>query len=95
MTPNQQRFKDELIGSTAQPSIYESYFDFESRNIILDRIDIADQDLSDGQLQMLYFFANVWLGENKYPFDFFYSASKLDQHNRQIIIDWLDDVFWP
>lgn len=95
MTPKQQQFKDELIGSIAFSERYLRFWDFEKRELLIDEVQQAESYLSDGETQMLYFLANVWLGENKYPFDLFYSAGKLDEHNKAVIAEWLKNPLWP
>jgi len=82
-----------MIEQSSMSAIALRYFDKDTRlcNIISQDINLY----SPGEQLMLKFFANVWFDEPVYEFDIVYAASKLDQNNRQIIIDWLDMPFWP
>jgi hypothetical protein len=51
--------------------------------------------LSPAERQLAAFFANVWLHQNKYNFDFVNAVSLLDDENINIILQWAKNPFWP
>jgi hypothetical protein len=55
----------------------------------------AMKSLSRGEQMMAEFFIALWVGDNELSFDFMTAARRLDQKNRDIIIDWLEKPFWP
>lgn len=94
LTPNQQQFF-ELIDATGSGHVLKPFWNIEAAKLSPDHIQEYQNVLSDGERQLLYFFANLWLGKNQYPFDLFYAASKLDSYNKQLINDWFEEPFWP
>ncbi len=50
--------------------------------------------MSHGECVLAKFFLFVWT-QNNHAFDIVEAASVLDQPDRQVIIDWLTNPFWP
>ena len=55
----------------------------------------AMKSLSRGEQMMAEFFIALWEGDNELSFDLMTAARRLDQKNRNILIDWLEKPFWP
>lgn len=94
LTPNQQRFFELLDASSVASSI-EPFFDREKRQLRLEMLESQIGVLSHGEQLMLQFFAGLWLNKNQFEFDLFDAASTLDESNRSVISEWLEEPFWP
>ncbi len=52
--------------------------------------------LSSGEVHMAKFFASVWFHHNhKYGFDLVDAVARVDIQHRQLIIDWVENPFYP
>ena len=72
-----------------------SFWDFESRDCHLEKLEAALPAMSHGEQIMARFFTAVWLGENKFEFDLIDAAATLDPEHRQVILDWLAEPVFP
>ena len=88
---NQQRFFD-LLDRYPQ---YSSFWNRPSKELDMDRVNRALGTLSSGEGAFLKFLVNLWLGENRFGFDLLDDYASLDEPERQVIIDWCQNPFWP
>ena len=51
--------------------------------------------MSHGERLMAEFFAAVWSGENTHDFDFIDAAKTLEPVHRRVVVDWLNDPYFP
>lgn len=52
--------------------------------------------MSSGEVHLAKFFVSLWFHTNKrYGFDLVDAVSTLDRGERQVIMDWIDNPFWP
>lgn len=62
-------------------------------------IELFEKELgvmSSGEVHLAKFFASIWFHNNKrYGFDLVDALSTLDRSERDLIIDWVADPFWP
>jgi len=70
------------------------YWNWEKAECDIDTLSDAMGVMSHGEKILAQFFLSVWT-HNNHEFDILEAASTLDQMDRQIIIDWLSDPFWP
>ncbi len=71
-------------------------WDREKRELKLDLFEGALGVMSRSEVHLAKFFAAVWFGNNKrFGFDVVDAASSLDAPERDIIINWMKDPFWP
>lgn len=94
LSNNQIRFFD-LIKSSNVSNTIMCFFDVEKRAIKLDEVNELIGQLSHGEQIMLMFFANVWFNANTFDFNLIDAASTLDEGNRSLIAEWLQNPFWP
>jgi hypothetical protein len=63
------------------------------------KVDLFERELgvmSIGEAHLARFMASVWYGDNqRYGFDLSDAIACLDSKERQIIMDWITDPFWP
>lgn len=71
-------------------------WDREAREL---KVELFERELgvmSPGEAYMAKFFAAVWFGDSKrYGFDLVDAVSRIDPPERQLIIGWIADPFWP
>lgn len=94
LSNNQARFFELVQQSNCADTIM-AFFDIEARQIKLEQVESGMTPLSHGEQIMLMFFTNLWLNRNHFPFSMIDAAQTLDQHNRELISDWLAEPFWP
>jgi hypothetical protein len=70
-------------------------FDFEKRVYLPEVAKHYLASASHGQAIMARFALGVWCHQDKFEFDFFEAAAALDQHNKQILMDWMARPIWP
>ena len=62
-------------------------------------LDSFEQDLklmSSGEKHLAKFFASIWLNDSeRFPFDLIQAARTLDSRSMTVIINWLQDPFYP
>lgn len=71
------------------------YWDQENHEIRLKNFDAALGLMSSGEAIFARFMANVWFGEDKYPFNITDAAGTLGQEHKKVIIEWLANPYWP
>ena len=63
------------------------------------KVELFEQELGvmgHSEVHMAKFFASLWFHHNqRYGFDLVDAFSLLDGEERQILLDWLADPFWP
>ncbi|MCU7927519.1 MAG: hypothetical protein KZQ97_13890 [Candidatus Thiodiazotropha sp. (ex Dulcina madagascariensis)] len=63
------------------------------------KIDLFESELgvmSPGEVHLAKFMASVWFGDNhRYGFDLADAVACMDSRERQIILEWVADPFWP
>lgn len=62
-----------------KPGVVEEYFSLASH----------------GEVILARFVLGVWRHDDEFNFDFIDAARTLDEKNMSIIIDWLENPFWP
>lgn len=67
----------------------------ETRALDVERLENELGGLSSGEAYMARFLAGVWLNKDDYGFNLIGAMHTLDNGNRQIIIDWLNEPFFP
>lgn len=91
-TPSQQRFMAMLSRTPRLADLWDE----DDLSLRLEAFEQALGVMSSGEVVMARFLAGVWFGNHeRYPFDFVDSMSRIDANQRQIVIDWLEDPFWP
>jgi len=70
------------------------YWNWERRECDPEALNNAMGVMSHGERVMAQFFHSVWTHNNQ-SFDITEAGSVLDQPERQVIIDWLTNPFWP
>lgn len=91
LSPEQRQFKVML---SSQPRL-EAYFDFKTRQLDLEALDKDMASLSHGEKMMAQFLAGVWLGEDRYTFNFFGAVEVLDHDSLSVISSWMNEPYWP
>lgn len=73
-----------------------SLWDKESGNLDVEKFENELGVMSSGEIHMAKFFASLWFHNNKrYGFDLVDAVSSLDPAEREIIIEWIADPFYP
>ncbi|XOV81276.1 MAG: hypothetical protein ACFHVJ_10075 [Aestuariibacter sp.] len=70
-------------------------FDLESMQYKPEKVDEFFDVASQGQKIMAQFVLGVWLGDNKFNFDFTEAAAHLNEKEIQIVTGWMKKPFWP
>jgi hypothetical protein len=91
MTESQLRFFNMLA---LYPRL-EHLWDQKTLSLKINLFEASLGVLSPAEKQLAAFFANVWLHQNKYNFDFVNAVALLDGDNLNIIFQWAKDPFWP
>lgn len=87
---NEQRFYDMVSAySWAIP-----LWDKEARIMNIEAVDRFRASANGEEKSLLHFFSSVWLGGGT-DFDIIDAASVLDRQDRNMIVDWFLDPFWP
>ena len=90
-SPSQERFAMLL----EETPILQPYWDFK-KGIMRDKDILRDMGAWSRSEQILArFYMGVWLGSDQHDFDFTDAAAHLDSSNKQIIVSWIVDPFWP
>ncbi len=71
--------------------------DFGGYELNIALLDNELNVMSSGEKHITRFFVSVWFGssDGAYDFNLVESMAYLDLKERQIIIDWMNDPFWP
>ena len=91
LSAEQKRFKDTL----EQYPRLSPFWDFEKREYDVAGLEQSLGALSHGERLMAEFFAAVWSGENTHDFDFIDAAKTLEPVHRRVVVDWLNDPYFP
>lgn len=52
--------------------------------------------MSQSEVHLAKFFSAIWFNDNqRYGFDLVDAVACMDINERQIILDWVADPFWP
>lgn len=96
MNEEQQRFF-ELMRRCQCRNMISGFFDQTTRTCDLPAAKKAVKGniLTNAEKVMLAFFVNVWRGKDELKFSITDAAGLLDEHNRQLVIGWLNRPFWP
>jgi len=70
------------------------FWNWEKRECDIDLLEKQMQSFSHGERILAQFFLSVWTHEN-HSFDLFEATSVLDKKNREVIIDWVANPFYP
>jgi hypothetical protein len=77
------------------PHIAELW-DKESNRLNIAAFEQALGVMSHGEVQMAKFLAAVWLNDNeKYGFDIVDAVAHIDIEDRELIVEWIANPFWP
>lgn len=90
LSPEQVRFAVLLAD---YPRI-SGYWDFDARVCHEDELRKAINAMSGCEQHLARFFLGLWNREDE-GFDMLDAASVLDRKERQLLMDWLVDPFWP
>lgn len=90
LTPEQTRFVTMVAG---YPRL-SGYWDFDQRICHESELRKALNVMSSGEQHLARFFLGLWNGNDEgfYMLD---AVSDFDHQERQLLIDWLRDPFWP
>ena len=89
---SQQRFFNML---NQVPRI-KSLWDEQKRELKIDGFEDEVWFMSPGEQAMAKFFASLWFHNNdKYGFDLVDAIAFIDPPERKLIMDWIEDPFWP
>lgn len=71
-------------------------WDRQKAELLVDLFEIELGVMSSGEVHMAKFFAAIWFGDNKrYGFDLIDAVAFIDPPEKQLIINWMADPFWP
>ena len=70
-------------------------WDFEKRAHKDDEIEIYFKTASHGESIMARFFLSVWRQDNFYNFDCIEAVKTLDSSSLTIVLDWMNEPFFP
>lgn len=70
------------------------YWDFEARVCHEAKLRKSLDVMSSGEQHLARFFLGLWNGNDE-GFDMLDAVSDFDHQERQLLIDWLRDPFWP
>lgn len=90
LTPEQTRFVTMVAG---YPRL-SGYWDFDQRICHESELHKALNVMSSGEQHLARFFLGLWNGNDE-GFDMLDAVSDFDHQERQLLIDWLRDPFWP
>lgn len=79
---------------TQYPRIAQ-YWDWEKREVDVERITTDVPAMSHGEQLLTHFFVSVWLGNSTFGGDVIEAAKVLDDKGRVMIANWLIAPFWP
>ena len=89
---SQQRFFNML---NRVPRI-KSLWDEQKKIIKIKEFEAALGVMSPGEIAIAEFFASLWFNNNnKYGFDLVDAVALIDPPERKIIMNWIEDPFWP
>jgi hypothetical protein len=71
------------------------YWDWEKREVDVERITADVPAMSHGEQLLAHFFVSVWLGKSTFGGDVIEAATVLDEKGRVMIANWLIAPFWP
>jgi len=94
LTPKQQWFFALIEQSSVSEHVLP-FYDKEKRSLRTRELKRLLPAMSSGERIMNKFFAGLWRNENEFDFDIFEAVQSLDPTNKDLIIDWLEDPFWP
>ena len=72
-----------------------AYWDFYEQAMNPEGLQDFIAKASKGEAIMARFFAGVWLGQNRHEFDLYDAVAVLDDKWLKVIMDWVEDPFWP
>lgn len=74
----------------------KNLWDEHKKEIKINDFEAALGVMSPGEIAMAEFFASLWFHNNtKYGFDFVDAIALIDLPERKLIMDWIEDPFWP
>ena len=89
---SQQRFFNML---NRVPRI-KSLWDEQKKELKIEEFESQLCVMSSGEIAMAKFFASLWFhNNNKYGFDLVDAIALIDLSERKLIIDWIENPFWP
>lgn len=96
MTPGQASSKQRFYALLDRCPRIRHLWDKERAEI---KVDLFEKELgvmSSGEVHLAKFMASVWFGDNqRYGFDLADAVACMDSKERQIILEWVADPFWP
>lgn len=90
LSPTQEQFR-RLISQTG----LHRYWNWEKRNYDKALLKKDLPCMSHGEKVLVKFFVGLWTWDNELNFDIYEAANSLSHNNRAIIIEWLENPFWP
>jgi len=74
----------------------KNLWDEQKRELNIDSFESALGVMSTGEVHIAKFFASLWFHNNeKYGFDLVDAIASLDIPERNLIIEWMENPFWP
>lgn len=92
LSSSQQRYATWI--QTRMPFL-RPLFDFDNAAFIPETAERYLGTASRGEAIMARFALGVWLGRDRFDFDFTDAAATLDAPLMKIITEWLEEPFWP
>lgn len=71
-------------------------WDEKSGSLNTERFESQLCVMGPGEIHIAKFFAAVWFNDNsRYGFDLIDAVARLDVNERDLIINWMNNPFWP
>jgi|GEM_PF-1369247 len=70
-------------------------FDFEKREVNIERANEFVKYSSDGEAIMARFAIGIWCNDDILDFNFIDAVRTLDENNVLIVTNWMKQPFWP
>lgn len=70
-------------------------WDFQKREFKPAAVESFLRSASHGECIMARFFLAVWIGENRFHFDFIEAANSLDSKSLAVIASWIKNPIFP
>ena len=92
MTEEQQRFFNMLMPFHR----FRNHWNQLDQSLDIEGLEEDLKLMSSGERHIAKFFASIWLNDSeRFPFDLMQAVRTLDNRFRQVIINWLEDPFYP
>ena len=72
------------------------FWDKDKKILDINAFEHALGVMSSSEMQIAKFFASVWINNNtKYGFDLVDALESIDENSTEIIVEWIENPFWP